>query len=470
MLFDKEKHHRGSIRLKGWDYSNTGAYFITICAFRKECIFEDPTVASIIKKQWLELPERFTAVELDEFVVMPNHVHGILWIKNVGATLAVAHDNKRAGASPAPTLSNSETTKKTLNRILPIDISFYDKAQKRLDNLTKPQGSLGRLEEFAKRLVAITENTMPELDRKVIFTFAGDHGVAEEGVSAFPKEVTPQMVFNFLNGGAGINVLARHAGAEVVVVDIGVDFDFIPPHPPLIKGGLRGGNTNFISRKIIKGTGNMRKGPAMTKEEAEKCIDVGIGLADEYARKGYMIFGTGEMGIANTTPSSAIASVLTGRPVSEVTGKGTGIGDDALKNKIKVIEDSIKINKPDSKDPMDVLSKIGGSEIGGIAGLIIGAASKRIPVVIDGFISTAGALMAYCIEPKTRDYMFAAHNSVEIGHKVMLDKIGLRPILDLDLRLGEGTGAALAMLLIEGGLKIYKEMATFGEAGVSNEI
>lgn len=343
-------------------------------------------------------------------------------------------------------------------RIASINGKFNELAQKRLDNLTKPLGSLGRLEEFARRLVAITENTMPSLDKKVIFTFAGDHGVADEGVSAFPKEVTRQMVFNFLNGGAGINVLARHAGADVIVVDIGVDFDWgLSPYSPA-----------FVSKKVIMGTKNMRKGPAMTKEEAEKCIGVGIELANEYSKKGYKIFGTGEMGIANTTPSSAIVSVLTGKSVSEVTGKGTGIGDDSLKNKIRVIEDSIALNKPNPADPIDVLSKVGGAEIGGIAGLIIGAASNRIPVVVDGFISTAGALIAYCIEPKTKDYMFAAHNSVEIGHKIMLEKIGLRPILDLDLRLGEGTGAALAMLVIEGGLKIYKEMATFGEAGVSN--
>ena len=212
------------------------------------------------------------------------------------------------------------------------------------------------------------------------------------------------------------------------------------------------------------GTKNMRKGPAMTREEAEKCINVGIELATEYAKKGYKIFGTGEMGIANTTPSAAIVSVLTGKSVSEVTGKGTGIGDAALKNKVKVIEDAIALNNPVPGDPVDVLAKIGGAEIGGIAGLIIGAAAN-----IDGFISTAGALIAYCIEPKTKDYMFAAHKSVEVGHTAMLEKIGLRPILDLDLRLGEGTGAALAMLMIEAGLKIYKEMATFGDAGVAKE-
>ena len=362
-----------------------------------------------------------------------------------------------------------------LRNIPKINEKFYETAQKRLDNLTKPQGSLGRLEEFARRIVAITENLMPELDKKAIFTFAGDHGVADEGVSAFPKEVTTQMVFNFLNGGAGINVLARHAGAEVVVVDIGVAHDFVNPASPpfnpsvspITKGGIKEGF--FVSKKDVMGTKNIRKGSAMTRDEAMRCINVGMELADEYANKGYKIFGTGDMGIANTTPSSAIAAVLTDRLVSEVTGKGTGITDDALKHKIKVIEDSIALNKPDSKDPLDVLSKVGGAEIGGIAGLVIGAAANRIPVIIDGFISTAGALIAYAIEPKTKDYMFAAHNSVEIGHKAILEKIGLRPILDLNLRLGEGTGAALAMLIIEAGLKIYREMATFGEAGVSNK-
>ncbi|KPK01247.1 MAG: nicotinate-nucleotide--dimethylbenzimidazole phosphoribosyltransferase [Nitrospira bacterium SG8_35_4] len=336
---------------------------------------------------------------------------------------------------------------------------FADQAQKRLDNLTKPQGSLGRLEEFAKQLVAITENPGPKLDKKVIFTFAGDHGVADEGVSAFPKAVTQQMVMNFVNGGAGINVLARHAGAEVVVVDIGVDHDFS-------ESGT-GSSIPLQIKKVVHGTKNMRKGPAMTRQEAEQCLQVGIELADEYAQKGYAIFGTGEMGIANTSPSSAITALLTEKTVEDITGRGTGIDDDTWKNKVNVIKDAIRMNAPDPADPIDVLAKIGGAEIGGIAGLILGAAANKIPVVIDGFISTAGALIAYLIEPKTRDYMFAAHMSQEVGHRALLDRIGLDPILDLDLRLGEGTGAALAMLVIEAGLKIYKEMATFEEAAVA---
>jgi nicotinate-nucleotide--dimethylbenzimidazole phosphoribosyltransferase len=345
----------------------------------------------------------------------------------------------------------------TVKAIRPVKDEWYDIAQKRLDNLTKPPGSLGRLEEFARRLVAITENPRPIIDKKAIFTFAGDHGIVDEGVSAYPKEVTPQMVLNIVGGGAAISVLSRHAGAEVVVVDIGVDHEF---------GALDG----LLDRKVMRGTRNFARGPAMTREEAVTCIECGIELAESYAQRGYKILGTGEMGIGNTTPSSAIAAVLTGATVAEVTGRGTGISDEALIRKAHVIEDAIRLNRPDPTDAIDVLSKVGGTEIGGIAGLVLGAAAQRIPIVIDGFISTAGALIAYTIEPSTKDYMFAAHNSVEKGHRLALQAMGLTPILDLGMRLGEGTGAALAMLLIEGGLRIYTEMATFEEAGVTDEI
>ena len=339
----------------------------------------------------------------------------------------------------------------------PIDNKLMEKAWERINNLTKPVGSLGKLEEFASRLVGITGKLMPELfQKKAIFTFAGDHGVVEEGVSLYPKEVTIQMVYNILQGGAAINVLGRHAGADEIVIDIGVDFDFEQAEGLLIK-------------KVVKGTKNMLTGPAMSYSEAQSCVETGIEIAREFGKKGYSIFGTGEMGIGNTTPSSAIVAVITGMPVAEVTGKGTGIADDTLLHKIKIIEDSISHNKPDRNDPIDVLAKIGGAEIGGIAGLILGAASQRIPVVVDGFISTAGALIAYAINPGVKDYIFSAHNSVEKGHIVMLEHMRLKPILDLDMRLGEGTGAALAMTIIEAGLKIYREMATFDEAGVSKE-
>lgn len=343
----------------------------------------------------------------------------------------------------------------TIDKIILIDPLLYKKAQERLDDLTKPRGSLGRLEEFARRMVGITGKLRPKITKKTIFTFAGDHGVADEGVSAFPKEVTAQMVYNFLAGGAGINVLARHSGIDVAVVDIGVDFDF---------KGIAG----LIDKKIIRGTANMRKGPAMTRDEAIKCIEAGISLAYENACEG-AIFGTGEMGIANTTPSSAIIAAFSGRPAEEVTGRGTGVDDAGLGRKIEVIKDSLAVNKPDSKDPIDVLAKVGGAEIAGIAGLILGAAAQRIPVVVDGFISTAGCLVAYEIKPEIKEYVFASHNSVERGHRVMLERMGLRPIIDLDLRLGEGTGAALSMHLVEAGVKIYNEMATFSDAGVSEE-
>ena len=352
--------------------------------------------------------------------------------------------------------SASGVIRETCAAIRPVDISLLSAAQARLDILTKPRGSLGRLEDFARRLVAITGTPMPELPLKAVFTFAGDHGVTEEGVSLYPKEVTPQMVLNFINGGAGINVLARQAGAEVVVVDIGVDHEFAEAP------GLR-------MMKVVRGTRNIRKESALTREEAEQCVGVGISLAAEFADKGYGIFGTGDMGIGNTTPSAAIAALLTGKPVSGVTGRGTGIGDEALRKKIAVIEDAIRLNRPDPSDPIDVLAKVGGAEIGGIAGLCLGAASRGIPVVVDGFISTAGALIAATLEPGVTQYMFAAHRSVEVGHQAMLDKLGLDPILDLGLRLGEGTGAALAMILLDSGLRIYREMATFESAGVSDK-
>ena len=342
----------------------------------------------------------------------------------------------------------------TLARIQPVDEAFIAKAQAKLDNKTKPLGSLGRLEEMARRFAAITENLSPDTDKKVIFTFAGDHGIVEEGVSAFPREVTPQMVLNFLRGGAGVNVLARHVGAEVRVVDVGVDYDFEPA-------------PGLIIRKVAKGTRNFAKGSAMTQEEAVAAIEVGISLADQAKQEGIAMVGTGEMGIGNTSPSSAIIAALAGCAVREVTHRGTGINDQALEHKITVIQAGLALNRPDPQDPLDVLTKVGGLEIAGIAGLVLGAAANRIPVVVDGFISTAGALIASEMHPHVRDYIFAAHSSVEIGHQMMLDRIGVEPILDLRLRLGEGTGAALAMGLIEAAVKVLKEMATFAEAGVA---
>jgi nicotinate-nucleotide--dimethylbenzimidazole phosphoribosyltransferase len=344
----------------------------------------------------------------------------------------------------------------TLSRINPVSPELLQETQARLDNKTKPLGSLGRLEEFARRVVAISGNPDPDISRKVIFTFAGDHGVTEEGVSLFPKEVTPQMVLNFLAGGAGINVLARHVGADIRVVDVGVDYDFAD-------------TVGLIGKKVARGTKNFAKGPAMTRDETIAALTVGIELADWCREEGIGLVGTGEMGIGNTTPSSAIIAALSGKTVAEVTHRGTGIGDAALANKIRVIEQGLALNKPDPCDPLDVLTKVGGFEIAAIAGLVLGCAANSIPVVIDGFISTAGALIASELHPNVRDYIFAAHESVEIGHSFMLERIGAEPILDLKFRLGEGTGAALAMTLIEAGVKVLKEMATFEQAGVAKE-
>jgi len=344
----------------------------------------------------------------------------------------------------------------TLALIKPVDQVLLAATQALLDNKTKPLGSLGRLEEFGRRYAAILGSTQPALGKKVIFTFAGDHGVVAEGVSAFPAEVTPQMVFNFLNGGAGVNVLARHAGAEVRVVDMGVNFDF---------GAVDG----LIDRKVARGTKNLANGPAMSREEAITALEAGIALALEAKADGITMLGTGDMGIGNTTPSSAIIAAFSGKSVRELTHRGTGINDAALEKKISAIEKGLTVNQPDPADPVDVLAKVGGFEIAGIAGLVLGAAAAGIPVVVDGFISTAGALIASELHPSVKEYIFAAHKSVEIGHTFMLERIGAEPILDLQLRLGEGTGAALAMTLIEAGVKVLTEMASFADAGVSEQ-
>jgi len=344
-----------------------------------------------------------------------------------------------------------------LDAIVPLEKTHFDEARKRLDKMAIPRGSLGRLEEFAQRIVAITGKLNPEIKQKTVVVFAGDHGVVEEGVSAFPQEVTKQMVYNFLKGGAGINVLARHVGARVVVVDIGVASDLEPEE-------------GLLLRKVAKGTRNMSKGPAMSREEALNALIMGINIAYDLKAKGVDIIGTGDMGIGNTTPSSAITAVLTKREIEEVTGRGTGINDKMLNNKVKVIKNSIKLNQPDSSDPIDVLAKVGGFEIAGIAGLIIGAAVNRIPLVVDGFISTAAALVAVSLKTVINEYIFAAHKSQEKGHRIILEWLGQKPILDLSLRLGEGTGAALGMGMIEAGVKILSEVSTFDDAGVKESI
>lgn len=344
----------------------------------------------------------------------------------------------------------------TFREIYPQDTTFRNQAKARLDQLTMPHWALGDLMDLAVDLAGMTRSLSPPVQRKKVVVMAGDHGVTAEGVSKYPSEVTAQMIYNFVNGGAGINALARQAGAEVVVVDMGATADL----NELVR------EKKIISKKIGKGTDNMAKGPAMARTNAVLAIEAGIQVAEQLGPE-VDVFGTGDMGIGNTTPSAAIASVLTGNKVADVTGRGTGIDDAQLEHKIKVIEQAIYENQPDPKDGIDVLAKVGGFEIGGIAGLIIGAAAQRKPVVVDGFISTAGALIAYSLEPFVRDYIICAHRSVEQGHRLMHEKLRLKPMLDLNLRLGEGTGAALAMNLVEAAVHILTDVATFEEAGVT---
>lgn len=345
----------------------------------------------------------------------------------------------------------------TIKDITELDYNLMAVAQSRLDNLTKPKDSLGRLEELAKLIVGITGKENPVLKNKVIFTFASDHGVAEEKVSAFPQDVTEQMVYNFIHGGAGVNVLARHIGAKVIVADLGV------------AGELKIKNKSLKIKKINFGTKNMAKGPAMTQDEAIKSIETGIEIFEQELNYGIDLIGIGEMGIANTTASTAITAVWTKKTVEEITGRGTGIDNNGLENKIRVIKQALEINRPNPSDPIDVLSKVGGFEIGGLAGVILSAAANKIPVVLDGFISGAAALIAFQIAPKVKDYMIASHLSVEKGHKAILDYLSLKPILDLELKLGEGTGAALGINIVEAAVKILTQMATFEDAAVSKK-
>ncbi len=346
--------------------------------------------------------------------------------------------------------------KQIIARIREPDQGSAFSAKSRQDLLTKPAGSLGRLEELSVQLAGIYRSPLPSIRDKVIITMAGDHGVAAEGVSAFPQEVTPQMMLNFLNGGAAINVLARHVGARVVVVDMGVAHDF-EPHPAL------------IVRKIAYGTANMAQGPAMTREQAVRSILAGAEVIESEISRGLDIVGTGDMGIGNTTPSAAIAAALTGEAPAKIAGRGTGVGEEGLRRKVQVIERALFVNRPDPEDGLDVLAKVGGFEIGGLVGVILGAAANGKPVMVDGFISTAAAMIAVTLTPAVRPYLISAHRSRESGHGLMLDWLGLKPLLDFDLRLGEGTGSAMGFTIAEASCKVLIEMATFAEAGVTGK-
>ncbi len=341
--------------------------------------------------------------------------------------------------------------------IKPTKAEWRRRARDRLANLAVPKGSLGQLLDLAEQLVAIKQTLEPRVGRRVVVIMAGDHGVVREGVSSFPQEVTTQMVRNFVAGGAAINVLAAVVGARVIVVDMGV----AAPLDDLAQ------KRKIISCKIAPGTWNMTEGPAMTRKQAVRSVESGIAVVGQLVQEGLDLLATGDMGIGNTTPSSAILSVLAGLPAREVTGRGTGIDDRMLENKVRVIETAISLNRPDAGDPLDVLAKVGGLEIGGIAGLILGAAYHKIPVLVDGFISSAGAILAQALAPASTDYMIAAHLSSELGHRPTLDRLGLRPLLDLDLHLGEGTGGVLAMKLVEAAAAVVGTMLSFDAAGVS---
>lgn len=346
-----------------------------------------------------------------------------------------------------------ERLKETLGRINGLDEPAMASARARQDRLTKPGGALGVLEDISVKVAGITGNPLPRPGRKTVMVMAADHGVVAQGVSLYPPEVTAQMVLNFLGGGAAINVLARHVGAEVKVVDIGVA-------SPL-------GHENLISRKIRPGTDNMAVGPAMSRQEAVAALEVGIEVAEAEISRGAEFLAAGDMGIGNTTAASAITACITGLDPREVTGRGTGIDDHGLERKVEVVRKALEVNRPDPSDALEILTKVGGLEIAGIAGVVVAAAAARRPVVIDGFISASGALIAAGLHPGTMNFMIASHLSVERGHAAILDRLGLHPLIHANMRLGEGTGAVLAFFLIDAALKILAEMATFEEAGVS---
>jgi nicotinate-nucleotide--dimethylbenzimidazole phosphoribosyltransferase len=354
---------------------------------------------------------------------------------------------------------------RTRERIGPLDDGATVAARERQARLTKPAGSLGRLEELAVKLAGITGRPQPSIAERLIVVCAADHGVTAQGVSAYPSAVTAQMVYNFIRGGAAINVLARRIGARVLVADLGVDHDF-PPGLPLVRA------------KLARGTADLSRGPAMSRDQAVRAVAAGIRLAGQAGSSatgvgraaGCTVVGTGDMGIGNTTAASAIVAAMTGAPVRDVTGRGTGIDQATWERKVAVIERALAVNRPHPADPLGVLAKIGGFEIGAIAGVILGSAARRCPVVVDGFISGAAALLAAALCPPVRDYLIPGHASVEIGHRLVLEQLELAPLLALNFRLGEGTGAAVAMHLLDDALAILREMATFEEAGVAERL
>lgn len=343
----------------------------------------------------------------------------------------------------------------TLQRIQPVNAGWIRKAEARQLELTKPPGSLGRLEEIANRCAAIFESFSFSVSKPRIVLFAGDHGVCAEGVSPYPQAVTAQMVLNFLRGGAAINCLARAGGIDLRVVDVGVA-ETLPEAAGLVR------------RRVAAGTRNFCSGPAMSEEEVQAAIQVGIEMANEAVADGCDLLGFGEMGIGNTTAASALASALTGLSPSEVIGRGAGADEVCLARKASAVERALALHAGHLSNPLDMLARIGGLEIAAICGFCLGAAANRRPVLTDGFIATAGAALAVRMHHAVADYLFAAHGSVEPGHKHLLALIGQRPLLELQMRLGEGTGAALAMKLVQASAAAFTQMATFASAGVSD--
>ncbi len=345
---------------------------------------------------------------------------------------------------------------RTIAAIRPVSDTRRAAVQAHLDDLTKPRGSLGRLESVAMAYCLATDTDRPVLTRKRIVCCAGDHGVAVEGVSAFPQAVTPQMVANMCAGGAAINVLTRFGGIELVVVDMGVAADMT---------ALLG----VVNRKVALGTGNIAREPAMAEEQCRQALEAGIGLARDAVDDGVHLLGTGDMGIANTTPSAALMCAWLGLAPDAMVGRGTGLDDARLGHKVATVARALARHAEAfgaAASPLTVLASLGGYEIAGLAGLMLGAAVLRTPVVVDGFISSAAALAACRLCPAVRDYLYFSHLSEEAGHRVFAATLGIHPLLDLGMRLGEGTGAALAMHLVEAAVRIYNEMATFGSAGV----
>ena len=346
-----------------------------------------------------------------------------------------------------------ELYKETCNKITGLDKEVMEEAQKRLDYLLKPQGSLGKLEEIAKQLAGITGKINNDVTKRVIVAMCGDNGIYEEGVASYPQEVSTLVAETMCNGLSGVAVLSRHAGAKMHVVDLG------------LKGEVK--DNKIINRKIRnEGTGNFAKGPAMTKDEAVKAIEIGIEETNKLIDEGYQLAGTGEVGIANTTTSSAILYAFTGESLDLLVGRGAGLSDEGLTKKKEVIKKGVELNKPDVNDPVDVLAKVGGFDIAGLVGVYLASAARKIPVVIDGFISGVAAVIAYKISPLSAEYMIPSHITDEPGGKIISEILGKESMLNMHMRLGEGTGCALAFHIIEAAARMMNEMGTFGDIGM----